>query len=226
MKRNAVSLMIAGLLLSGCANESPLVFVSKTSVGLDVSTPAAGTSDVGISFGWKSIDAAYIPVVEIISSGDSLYQIQSGESITPGERATLTTALTSQLTTATSKLQTLQGEFPSLATTAQPAAKQQIVEQGKLVDTLGDSLIRVLDRSDALSVFSVVDTNNQIRKEGTGVGVGKIYATGLAAQFASKNYRPDRSCAEAISRAVSKLAESTVPADQAKAKDLIAACNQ
>lgn len=223
MKLSSALLITSGLLLNGCANETPLVFVSKTSVGLDVSSPTTGTTDVGISFGWKSIDAAYIPVVEIAASGKVVTQIKSGESITPEQRNQLTTYLAGQLTTATANLQTQQAGLDNAANKV--TAQANIEEQKKYVQTLSDSLARVLDRNDALSVFSVVDTNSQIRKETTGIGVGKVYATGLAAQHVARNYNSNRTCAQSISAAVVKLAESKVAADQEKAKALIAACN-
>lgn len=74
------SLIVSAALVTACTNESPLLFVSKSSVGLDVSTPTTGSTELSVNFGWKSIDAAYVPVVEIIDKeGKVLHQILSGD---------------------------------------------------------------------------------------------------------------------------------------------------
>lgn len=225
MKSNHVLLGSIVFLLSACANETPLIFVSKTSVGLDVSSPTTGTTDIGISFGWKSVDAAYIPVVEITETGEVLNQVKSGESISPEQRAQVASLLTSELQKATADLQAKEQALANADAAAVATEQKKVEAQRELVATLSESLMRALDRSDALSIFSVVDTNSQIRTENTGVGVGKVYATGMAAQNVSRNFKAHRrSCEEVISEAVTKLANSSVAADQDKAKSLIAAC--
>ena len=231
-KLGLTSLIASAALLSACANETPLMFVSKTSVGLDVSSPTTGSTEVGISFGWKSIDAAYVPVVEIIddSTNTQLYQISSGESLTAEEKAKTASNLATLLTTSTASLTQTSDAYTKLL--ANPAATGESKKQKKtevdsaqdLVSKLSEALIKSVDRSDALSVFSVVDTNTMIRSSDTSVGVGKIFATGMAAQNVSRDFNSSRGCVTAISNAVAKLAASTETADQAKAKALVEAC--
>lgn len=52
------------LLLAACAplQQAPLLYSSKTTVGLDVSTSASETPGGSISIGFKMVDAAYVPV--------------------------------------------------------------------------------------------------------------------------------------------------------------------
>jgi hypothetical protein len=58
-------LISAALLsLNACAplQQAPLVYSSKVAVGIDVSATSTETPGVGISVGYKQVDAAYVPV--------------------------------------------------------------------------------------------------------------------------------------------------------------------
>jgi hypothetical protein len=61
---NFATHMILVLLFSGCAplQQAPLIYSSKTSVGVDVSTPTSEQPGISISIGFKMVDAAYVPV--------------------------------------------------------------------------------------------------------------------------------------------------------------------
>lgn len=64
MNRYSPVFALVMLLVSGCAHleQAPLVYSSKTSVGIDVSTTSVETPGLSMSVGYKQIDAAYVPV--------------------------------------------------------------------------------------------------------------------------------------------------------------------
>lgn len=344
------ALIASAVLLSACANESPLLFVSKSSVGLDVSTPTTGSTELSVNFGWKTIDAAYVPVVEIIDKeGKVLHQILSGdsettrqqipaptplaekfkeevdllveksetlvktgktdepaavaelkqqekivtdlsgqffsiESLKPEQQSSATPTLSKIFKEQVSRLVSKTTNFsnitnrpkaaadleeqkevvaalsekiastentaieqqPPIASTLatqlvkasealnkttelyenatdadKPQLKKQMQAQQEVMATISEALIKSIDRTDALSVFSVIDTNSIFRES---IGVGKVFATGMAAQNVSRDFNSSRGCVTAISNAVAKLAASPDAAEQAKAKALIDAC--
>jgi hypothetical protein len=63
MKRLA-SATVSLVALSACAplQQAPLVYSSKTVVGLDISATTTETPGASFAFGYKSVDAAYVPV--------------------------------------------------------------------------------------------------------------------------------------------------------------------
>lgn len=286
------ALIASTALLSACANESPLLFVSKSSVGLDVSTPTTGSTEISVNFGWKSLDAAYVPVVEIIDKEKDLHLVLSGDNAKDYEKpedanalrneiktlqeeikktkkeltnasadkkpekeqkvadletklnealenkdtntgnaiekeSTVAPAIASELVTATSLYKKSFDSYEkmiaaSTATDEEKKLKKEAVQaQQNVVATLSEALLKSIDRKDALSVFSVIDTKSIFRES---IGVGKIFATGMAAQNVSRDFNASRGCVTAISSAVAKLAASTEASDQAKAKALIEAC--
>ncbi len=56
--------MLVCVALSGCAplQQAPLVYSSKVTVGMDVSATATEQPGVSVNFGYKQVDAAYVPV--------------------------------------------------------------------------------------------------------------------------------------------------------------------
>ncbi|MET4729140.1 hypothetical protein ABIE09_002953 [Lysobacter enzymogenes] len=65
MNASRCSLFALGALaLAGCATleQAPLVYSSKTSVGVDIATTATETPGLSMSVGFKQVDAAYVPV--------------------------------------------------------------------------------------------------------------------------------------------------------------------
>jgi hypothetical protein len=59
----AATSTVAMMVLSGCAlQQAPLVYSSKISVGVDLSATSSETPGASINLGYKSIDAAYVPV--------------------------------------------------------------------------------------------------------------------------------------------------------------------
>ncbi|MEK8080719.1 hypothetical protein [Pseudomonas sp. XK-1] len=293
MKPLRLSALIASAaLMSACANESPLLFVSKTSVGLDVSTPTTGSTEISVNFGWKSLDAAYVPVVEIIDTEKDLHLVLSGDNAKDYEKPEDANALRKEINKLQEQLKTAQQELASATADKKPEKEQKVTDlktkitealankdtntgnaietestvapaiaselvtatslykksfdsyermiaastatdeekklkkeavqaQQNVVATLSEALLKSIDRKDALSVFSVVDTNSIFRES---IGVGKVFATGMAAQNVSRDFNASRGCVTAISSAVAKLAASAEAADQAKAKALIEAC--
>ncbi|MGO1070079.1 hypothetical protein [Lysobacter sp. CA199] len=64
MKTVTASCIAVLLVLGGCATmeQAPLVYSSKTSVGVDISTTSTETPGLSMSVGVKLVDAAYVPV--------------------------------------------------------------------------------------------------------------------------------------------------------------------
>lgn len=224
---------IAGLVaLCGCSNESPLVFVSKTSFGLDVSAPGTGTGEFSASIGVKTLDAAYLPVVEITDTSKTVTQVKSGESLTPDKQAELTSLLTRRLGDESAELQQQKNKFRELIaktpddTLTQETVQNSIKTTQQNINVLNQALISVLNRNDALSVFSSFDTNSMIRSSQVGQGIGKVFATGLAAQNISLNFTPQAlaNCKEAIAPAAAKLAAESDQASKDMATKLLTAC--
>jgi hypothetical protein len=65
MKTNkALGILVVFVTLAACAplQQAPLIYSSKTTVGIDVSTPTSEQPGVTINIGFKMVDAAYVPV--------------------------------------------------------------------------------------------------------------------------------------------------------------------
>lgn len=221
---------IVGLIaLCGCANESPLVFVSKTSFGLDVSAPGAGTGEFSATIGVKTLDAAYVPVVEITDSGKTVTQVKSGEAITPEKQAEITRTLIQRLESESAKLQQQNSLLMGLMDTdssAQASIQSSIKATQQNISDLNQALIAVLNRNDALSVFSSFDSNSLIHSTEVGTGIGKVFATGIAAQHVSQNFTPKMlvNCKNAVAPAAAKLAAEADQASKDMATKLLTAC--
>lgn len=71
----------AALVLSGCAHleQAPLVYTSKTSFGLEVSTTSTESPGISMIVGYKQIDAAYVPVAVARKCGSDEREISELE---------------------------------------------------------------------------------------------------------------------------------------------------
>lgn len=213
--------------IGGCADKSPLVFVSKTSVGVDVSTPVTG--EFNASIGINTLDAAYVPVAEITSGDEVLNVIKSGETLTPGTRDQLATKIVGQIKSETENIALFKADLGK-ATDAQAKAiaQKQMDLARKRVQTLSEDLTNVLSRDDALSVFSAFDSNTLLRPDSAGQGIGKIFATGLAAQSVARSFNQQElalaTCKSQIAPTAAKLAAETDQASKTLALQLLAAC--
>lgn len=205
-------------LLSGCANETPLMFMSKTTIGVEVSSPSAGGSETGLSLGFKAIDTAYIPVVEIIDPTKQQLNVVSSSNLTaalpPNSRMASETEADKALAEASAALaKKIAEESKKLKDDPSKVNAQALLDLQTLRKALDEvSMARdsLPGRRDALSVFSVIDSNSFARSSEAGIGVGKIFATGLAAQYAAENYRtPYNACSREIVQAAATLNAGT-----------------
>lgn len=222
------SLVLAFVLVStaGCTSKTPLIFVSKTSVGVEVSAPGTGTGEFNASIGVNTLDAAYVPVIERIKAqNETVHEVKSGESLSATERQNLANLLAQQIQNENDNISLFQaakdkaGASPDDIKTAQA----NIDATRERVQTLSADLGNVLSRNDALSVFSAFDSNTVLRSAEAGQGVGKIFATGLAAQNISRNFSL-ASCKEKIAPTVATLAASAQQTDKELAVKLLEAC--
>lgn len=100
MRLNTTCIILFALLNTACAplQQAPLVYASKTAVGIDISGTSTESPGVSLTVGWKQVDAAYVPVAvakpcdtEASIKADctkDIYKLQvvSGTSLTEGAR--------------------------------------------------------------------------------------------------------------------------------------------
>lgn len=207
--------------LAGCTNKSPLVFISKTSVGVDVSAPGTGTGEFGASIGVNTFDGAYVPVVEIADK-TKFNEVKSGESLTPEERKAIASELATQINRESQQIDTFQAVLADTSATA-PAkanAKEQMEKSQQRVKSLSEDLGNVLSRNDALSVFSAFDSNTLLRSSEAGQGIGKVFATGLAAQNVSRNFSQQAQASASCKEKMAPTAAALAAKDDQPSKDL------
>ncbi|WP_460928630.1 hypothetical protein [Pseudomonas sp. MC6] len=229
MKRYLV--LSLALVATGCTSKTPLVFVSKTSVGVEVSAPGTGTGEFVASIGVNTLDAAYVPVVERIKNGtsESVHEVKSGESLTEEQRANLAAFLANQISIEKNNISAAQA---TLAGKVTPETREQgekaINEANQKIQNLSEDLSNVLSRVDALSVFSAFDSNTLLRADAADQGIGKVFATGLAAQHVARNFsqqaQAQASCKDKIAPTVAKLAEVGDQTNRDYAIKLLEAC--
>ena len=220
------------VLAVGCTSKTPLVFVSKTSVGVEVSAPGTGTGEFGASIGVNTLDAAYVPVVERVKNGESeeVHEVKSGESLTAEQRANLANFLASQIETENNKIANIKATtlIEGVAPEAQQQGRKAIDDANRKIQSLSEDLANVLNRVDALSVFSAFDSNTLLRTDSAGQGIGKVFATGLAAQHVARNFNQqalaEASCKEKIAPTAAKLAAMGDQPNKEFAIKLLGAC--
>jgi hypothetical protein len=228
LKQQLIAILALSL-LAGCTNKSPLVFISKTSVGVDVSAPGTGTGEFGASIGVSTFDGAYVPVVEIADK-TKFNEVKSGESLTPEERKAIADELGAQIHREAKQIDTFQAKLadPNATAPEKTHANEQIALAQQHVKTLSENLGNVLSRNDALSVFSAFDSNTLLRSSEAGQGIGKVFATGLAAQNVSRNFsqqaQASANCKEKIAPTAAALAAKDDQASKDLAVKLLDAC--
>jgi len=74
------------VLMAGCANKDPLLFVSKQTVGVEISTPSTTDQAINLVLGHKSLDAAYVPVVQAYDSTNQKINVVSSSNLTKDEQ--------------------------------------------------------------------------------------------------------------------------------------------
>ncbi len=225
-------LVLALVTVAGCTSKTPLIFVSKTSVGVEVSAPGTGTGEFAASIGVNTLDAAYVPVVERTRGSDEkVHEVKSGESLSPQERETLATPLVSQIVAETNSLTTLQAarDKSGVSPEERQEAENKIHTARQKIQALSTDLDRVLSRKDALSVFSAFDSNTLLRADSAGQGIGKVFATGLAAQNVSRSFGQQAQAQASCKAKIAPIAVTLAAKDDQPSKDLalklLEACN-
>lgn len=204
-------------LMTGCANETPLMFLSKTTIGVEVSSPSAGGSEMGLNLGFKTIDTAYIPVVEIIDTGKQLNVVSSSNltaapppASRPDSEVQAEKEIADSIAETASKITDITKKLPSASEAQQQVLSDELKKYQVNLVELTKAQESLPGRRDALSVFSVIDSNSFGRSSEAGIGVGKIFATGLAAQYAAENYRsPYSACTRELVQAATALSTGT-----------------
>lgn len=222
-------LVLPLVIAAGCTSKTPLVFVSKTSVGVEVSAPGTGTGEFGASIGVSTLDAAYVPVVERVkNNAEIVHQVKSGESLTAQEREKLATLLAKQIDTETNNITIFQTARNTNDPQEQQKAQDQIDQARQRIQVLSTDLGNVLSRNDALSVFSAFDSNTLLRADSAGQGIGKVFATGLAAQHVARNFSQQAQAQASCKEKIAPIAATLAAKDDQPSKDfavkLLEAC--
>ena len=87
--KSRIYICSAMLVLSGCAHleQAPLVYTSKTSFGLEVSTTSTESPGISMIVGFKQVDAAYVPVAVARKCGSGEKEISELEADLCRERS-------------------------------------------------------------------------------------------------------------------------------------------
>lgn len=232
MKRH-LFLALPLIIVAGCSTtKTPLVFISKTSVGVEVSAPGTGTGEFSASIGVNTLDAAYVPVVERLkASTETVHEVKSGESLSAQERANLANLLANHISAETQNIAVFQAakDKAGASPQEQQTAQNNIDQTRHTIQKLSADLGKVLSRNDALSVFSAFDSNTLLRADSAGQGIGKVFATGLAAQNVSLNFsqqaQAQASCKEKVAPTAATLAAKNDQPSMDLAIKLLEACN-
>ncbi len=178
-------------LLAGCAGtipQAPLVYVSKQSVGIDISTGMVESGGIAAHVGFRNLDAAYVPVA-VTTEGYKLEIVQgrskdSVKVVSPDGEADKATT-----------------EIASL----KEASLREVAESGKKKLDASDTL-RNDNRGDAFSVYGSFDTGGSGERQSVGFNIGKIFSTGIAAQNLTRTAE-GRARADSVTGCISKLLE-------------------
>lgn len=171
--RAAAALALSGAAvatLSACApnQEQPLIFVSRDKFGLSIDTQPAPTGEVGVTIGYESDDFSLVPISVVTTSGESLHPIRGCYSAARGGGdASCDIKLVNVQPT-------VQGGDLVPQALPQPSAGAGGTNGGaKEKQAMHDSL----------SVFSSFNADGGVKDKGdVTFGLGKLFATGVAAQ--------------------------------------------
>jgi hypothetical protein len=195
------------MFLCGCA-QTPLLFDSEQSLGVTISVSSASTTPISLTLGYKSIDASLVPV-SVIDKAGTYHSVRGcnivgslGGSITcpaSGQgQSELREQLTPNFSSSTGQLAgssrpfrvaLLSPQIPPPPLTAPvvpprglaaPMVSPPPGSQPSGAGALGGQPEAMID---ALSVFSSFNANaGASSSSGANVGLGKVFATGVAAQ--------------------------------------------
>lgn len=81
------AIIVLGLSTAGCTHlqQAPLVYSSKTSVGVDIATTSTETPGIAFNVGYKQVDAAYVPVAVARNCKDEHAPCDSGIKVIKGD---------------------------------------------------------------------------------------------------------------------------------------------
>jgi len=174
------------VLMAGCANKDPLLFVSKQTVGVEISTPSTTDQAIGLVLGYKSLDAAYVPVVQVYESNDRAINVVSSSNLKKDEQPGI--SLLSAVNDTKQRMYKNAEKLGSAGTDEKPSIAADIRIDAEVLENLIKAQSMMPGQRDAFSVFSSFDSKGSAGTGSLGFGLGKIFATGIAAQNISKNY--------------------------------------
>lgn len=167
------SVLLGSLMfVTGCGSTLPLVFVDKTSVGLEVSGPNPSEGSSGnILLGFKTRSAAVVPIAVKNESERSV--------LDPTEKV----KLQQELADVRSTITTLESRGTTKSEELNKAKTEE--EQIKRILYSAKSYDRIVSTKngdeDALSVLGQFQVDASAGSDQSGVGLGRFFATGSAA---------------------------------------------
>ncbi len=226
-------LFVVGVGLAGCAplQQAPLVYSSKTIVGVDISSPTSEQPGVSLSLGFKNLDAAYVPVAvakpckepegsseapnhdinyKQIDCENAIYGMQLVGGKVDGinenhKNEGKQSKQLDELMVLLGKRDVLNSEIQLLSTSADAGDqnkvtndKSQLVDIEKKLASITSSNPEILveameknNKGDSYSVFGSFDSKTKAKTDAegksaeAGVTLGKVFSTGIAAQYLS-----------------------------------------
>jgi len=195
------------LTLTASCTDQPLLFSSGQTFGVNISVSSASTNPVDLTLGYKSLDATFVPVTSTSRSGGyhairGCYVDAVGSTTSPscsadgtsiplpspsGQGPTKPSAMLRLYDTLESKHLILSamaaaplGPVLPQAPVVSPAPQAPVAG---VAGTSGMPATQAQSMADSLSVFSSFNGNATASgTSGAGVGLGKVFATGVAAQ--------------------------------------------
>lgn len=177
MKAMVVNSVLA-LALTGCAStQAPLIYVSKQTLGVEIGGGAQGAGSASLVLGFRNTDAAFVPTTASNKDGTKVGRIRgcynAGHNV--------------------GRIGDCDKQESLFSETNQQQDKATVKHGGK-ADCTNAVLCKALDPgdsgnggnqsqsvSDSLSVYGSFDSGTKASND-TGVSLGKVFATGVAAQ--------------------------------------------
>jgi hypothetical protein len=184
----ALMTLLAGAVMACSDMQQPLVFVSENSVGIDIGVSPAETQTVKLNLGYKGRDTSFVPVTVMDKTGQyhpvrGCYRAIAGDE--PISNCELKDLAPNVPGTKPAEARAAVRGQPDVDRNAAFRIRPVLApNSGDDVQPKGLDVTKSEARQsmiDSLSVFSSFNTDARAGTQ-TDVGLGKVFATGIAAQ--------------------------------------------
>lgn len=183
-------LLAMTLVLSSCfaTGQAPLVYVSKQTLGVEISSGAQDAGTASVVLGFRNLDAAYVPTTATYNKDETLVRIRGCynhghnvgkiDSCAHREKAHFNNVETDTTTSSKGNLDQNTHKVGALSVGFSPVLNYALEVDPRDTGEGGDQHQSI---SDSLSVYGTFDSETKKGSE-VGIGLGKVFATGVAAQ--------------------------------------------